>query len=386
MDEVLATYDTEAIIKNNKTRLTNILIDDDIHDWLLLNKSQKIYFFVDACNSGTSYRSINLSANGNSSLNLKSDAIIKFLSYKNMPKLSHLSSASALSSGDDAGINDAIKQKYNDLPNLVFLAAAKDSEFALATNKGSVFTIGLSSIIENALLNSEPLTPQILHDKLTLFIKHKIQNEKIPGVVHHPQLNSAFALKRLTLFSDHLMDNSTQIEYQPLPLLAQNTSQKLAQQIAINSFDNSFNFIVKKALPLMITRQQESINLGDNLIFDIEIPQNNWFLNVVYIGTDGSMEVLFPNQFSTNNQLSKGKITIPDKNMPFDIRAIKPLGKSYVYAFLTQEYVDFYQDSTDGFDVSGQANAIFSGVSAKATRSLRVNSNYYAGSFSVDIN
>ena len=80
-------------------------------------------------------------------------------------------------------------------PEYVFLSAAKDSEFALATEKGSVFTLGLNSIIESALISKRKLTPQELHAEITDFMQHKIQSENIPGDVHHPQLSVSTTLK-----------------------------------------------------------------------------------------------------------------------------------------------------------------------------------------------
>ncbi len=358
MDEVLILYDAEIVAGEDYNSLKNVVIDDELYKWLAKIPSEKIYFYVDACNSGTAYKSFNLGGkNGNNSLNLKQDVRIKFAAYPKMPKVRYK---------EEKSMATEISQE---LPNVVFLSAAKDSEFALATEKGSVFTLGLNSIIESALISKRKLTPQELHTEITDFMQHKIQSEKIPGDVHHPQLSVSTTLKNENIFSPDIQNNSIEM------------AQEMAQKVAKEDFDR----VLKQAIKLPISSKKTTIKLKDTLKFEINIPKDNWYLNIIYVATDGSRTVLFPNKLQDSNQMQQGIMTIPGKKMPFDIRAIRPAGASYVYAFLTEHPVNFYQDSIDGFDKEGNKNAFLSGVSALATRDLKVISRYYAGSITINV-
>lgn len=354
MDEVLVSYDAEIIQGDDYNSLKNVVLDDDLNQWLEKIPSQKILFFVDACNSGTAYKSINLGGRtGNNSLNLKTDAYVKFLNYPKMLKIRHK---------ETKGMG---KELSESLPQVVFLSAAKDTEFALATEKGSVFTLGLDAIIESALVKKQNLTPEQLHTKITSFVETKIDSEKIPGKVHHPQLAAGSALRNQTIFPDDM----------------QETAVETAQQVVQNDFEE----LLLRGIKLDIKARKNSIKLKDTVKFEINIPKEDWYLNIVYVGTDGTRSVLFPNKMEQNNQMQNGKMTIPGKKMPFDIRASKPVGPSYVYAFLTQHELNFYQDSIDGFDKEGKKNAFLSGVSAQATRSLEITPRFYAGSITINV-
>lgn len=354
MDEVLVSYDAKIVQGEDYNSLKNVVLDDELHQWLSKIPSEKIYFYVDACNSGTAYKSINLGGiGGNNSLNLQQDAQVKFLDYNKMLKVRHK---------DIKGMGKELSQA---LPNVMFLSAAKDTEFALATEKGSVFTLGLDSIIESALIKKEGLTPNQLHQKITRFVKQKIDSDKIQGKVHHPQLAVAGQLKNESIFPHNVRDNNTDI----------------AQRVGKEDFDR----VLASGIKLKINSEKTRLKLKDILKFQIDVPQDNWYLNIVYVGTDGARTVLFPNKLSHDNQVSQGSVTIPGEQMPFDIRASKPVGPSYVYAFLTDHALNFYQDSIDGFDKDGKKNAFLSGVSAQATRGLEVTPRYYAGAMTINV-
>ncbi|HFB64137.1 MAG TPA: DUF4384 domain-containing protein [Aeromonadales bacterium] len=354
MDEVLVSYDADIVQGEDYSSLKNVVVDDELYQWLAKIPSERIYFYVDACNSGTAYKSINLGGkNGNNSLNLKEKAQVKFLDYPKMLKIRHK---------ENKGM---AKDLSKSLPNVMFLSAAKDTEFALATPKGSVFTLGLDSIIESALIKNEKLTPKMLHSRITTFVEEKIQSEKMQGKVHHPQLTAGNTLKNENIFPRAVTDNTTQV----------------ARRVGKEDFDR----VLAAGINLDISSKKTTLKLKDVLKFKIDIPKEGWYLNIVYVGTDGARTVLFPNKLENDNQVKKGIVTIPGKKMPFDIRASRPIGPSYVYAFLTEHKLNFYQDSIDGFDKDGKKNAFLSGVSAQATRGLEITSRYYAGTITINV-
>jgi len=370
MDEVLVTSDAKIapVPGENYNTLKNVIVDDDLYNWLAKIPSQQIFFFVDACNSGTANKGLDLSGlplgevslghssssgqTGNKSLNLKTNAVTKFLSYPKMINV-RLRETHGLGNDDSRKLN-----------HVMFLSAAKDTEFALATEKGSVFTLGLDSIIEKAFINKQVLTSEQLHQQITKFVEDKITSDKLQGNIHHPQLNIGQQLKNKNLFT-----------------ITDNSNQQSAQDIAKYDFEQR----LKQGHALVIRKKRSRIKLGDVIQFTIDIPQDGWYLNIIHIGSNGERYVLFPNKLEDNNQMKKGLMAIPGKKMPFDIRASKPVGTSYVYAFLTREALNFYQDSIDGFDKEGKRNAFLSGLSAQAARSLTISSRYYAGKTSIHV-
>ncbi len=355
-DEVLVPYDAQIkhVMGESYQTLEKVIIDDDLNQWLAQIPSHHIYMFVDACNSGTAFKGLN-----NQSLNLSQTPQVKYLSYpKMMTRLTLRNNRTGTDFAD----------KQHPLSRVVFLAATKDDEFALATQKGSLFTLGLEQSIRTALVNKQSLTPKQLQNKVTKFIENKVISGEAKGAVYHPQLMATAKLKQKSIFPQQTIQNSVNV----------------SQKVALQTLDKLFY----KGRKLTMTAVNSTLKLDDTLLLDLNLIPNKWYLNIVYVGTDGEQKVLFPNAEEPNNQMSAGKMRFPTQQMSFDISATLPTGNSYIYAFLTRQRLNFYESSIDGFGANGEMANLLSGLSARSTRNLAVTakkSRYYAGKLIVKV-
>ena len=353
MDEVLVPYDAriKRVAGENYNTLERVILDDDLSQWLAKIPSKSVYVFVDACNSGTAYKGIS------------NQSSVKYLNYpKGMHRLM------LKSSNVDSNLVETNKA---DLSNVVFLSAAQDDEFALATSKGSVFTLGLEQTVREALINNkEQLTPIKLQKKITHFIKTKISNGEIKGTLHHPQLMASSRLKARSLF----------------PISKPNSNSNSNQNS--NQNQNPLDRLYVKGKTLKITALNLPIKIGDAMVIEFEIKESNWYLNIVSIGSDGEKSVLFPNAFDKNNQIPRGRFRLPTPKMNFELRATEPKGNSYIYAFLTRKKLNFYQQFINDSSANGQMEADFASLSARSTRNIVAvakKSIYYAGKLTINI-
>ncbi|HUF13354.1 MAG TPA: DUF4384 domain-containing protein [Longimicrobiales bacterium] len=89
-------------------------------------------------------------------------------------------------------------------------------------------------------------------------------------------------------------------------------------------------------LEFMFNEPDNSFGLGDLIQFHIRSGRPG-YLTVVDLGTDGTVSVLFPNQWDSNNRLDAGTtLVLPTPTMGFDFRATPPAGRGIVRAFLTE--------------------------------------------------
>jgi hypothetical protein len=112
------------------------------------------------------------------------------------------------------------------------------------------------------------------------------------------------------------------------------------------------------------------------------------YLNVVSVDSQDRATVLYPNKYTTGNQVPSGTFRFPTADMNFVLRAAEPLGPSLVVAFLTEKPVNLLELGIEGRDAAGQMQQVFTEVSARATRALSVEarqSRFAAGSLTVQV-
>jgi len=130
-DEVLAMHDFSRVVTaTGKARVKGVLVDDQLN--ALLNKipSQQIFVLVDACNSGTVTKSIQVRSATMFPAKTASTGQVKYLTYPGMPQ-------TRSTAGQAVSI---LEQTTN---NVVALSATRDHEKATATEHGSIFTQAL---------------------------------------------------------------------------------------------------------------------------------------------------------------------------------------------------------------------------------------------------
>lgn len=320
-DEVLSMNDMQPATINGKKSLTGVLIDDQFN--AILNKipSDNILVLVDACNSGTSTRSISSSILGN---NLKTQA--KSFKYSDMLS----------SKGDFMPPKNKIIDKY------VAISAAGDDEESIATTKGSLFTLGVLETIRQAAKNNLSLSPNDLKHGATEFIQAENKN------------NSPF--------SPRLSGNLT---------LSKKTMKIRANNDGYGTVWKNLVALTKQADPLIVSINQADYKDGDNLEIKINNNQSG-YLNVINIGPKDEPTILFPNQYNPNAWVN-GSMTIPTPKMNFKLMAQEPYGQSLFVAFLSSRPLNLYNDGNAYRNRQGKINTLFHSLSELGIKNIRGN-------------
>lgn len=110
----------------------------------------------------------------------------------------------------------------------------------------------------------------------------------------------------------------------------------LQREVQANELEELDNPAPTFQLEFMFNEADNSFGLGDLIQFHIRSSRPG-YLTVVDLGTDGTVTVLFPNQWDSNNRLDSGAaMVLPTPTMGFDFRATPPAGRGIVRAFLTE--------------------------------------------------
>jgi metacaspase-1 len=368
-DEVLILYDTEIVSKNKKSSLNNILVDDELNQYLQQIRSHDIMLLVDACNSGTVYRGV--------SFQEKDKVYGKFFNYYGIPTtksineeelLSEMYSSdkraeisfknlSVIDKNDNTSSENSVITEADNFRFVAFTAAG-DNELALATKKGSLFTQGINYYLKLAAINQQQITPQQLIEKVTLYIQNKIEEDNL-GAVYQPHLAGNHELfHKFFSFVDS-----------PLAKVNWNRLEEL---------DSS-------AQKLVLHSSKSNLILGENLTIDIEIPHQG-YLNVISVGPDDEVFVLYPNYWDKNNLVKPGVVHLPTKKMNFQIKLTEPLGTNLMVAILTTQAINLFEQSVDGRDKSGQMFSSLKEVLKSSNKSTNIKDKaYLSGKLLVEV-
>ncbi len=293
-DEVWVTYDVQFV----DDTLKNVLVDDDFN--LLLEKipSKNTLIMIDACHSGTSYKSISL---GFRSLGDASKGVVKTFTYPGMS--SHRSFV-------------ARKKKKNNKKNVnyVALTAARDNEKAIATEQGSVFTLGFLETIKQSVHQGESITLDEIHRRVDRYVGKALTGPQR----FHPQISG-----------------NRELILKPLHFRKVSVDDSPAWSRLANAVD-------QVAERMDIELNQRRFRLGDSLVISVHVTHEG-YLNVVNLGPDGNPIVLFPNDFHQDNQVSSGTLTLPTPQMGFDFIAEEPAGETLIVAFLSKDPLNLHQ-------------------------------------------
>jgi len=93
-----------------------------------------------------------------------------------------------------------------------------------------------------------------------------------------------------------------------------------------------------------------TLGIGEAVVFHARAEQDG-YLTLVDLGTDGTVTVLFPNPFDRDNRVrAQEEISFPTESMESEIRVLPPAGRGMVRAFLTQQPLDIPlgEDFTSG--------------------------------------
>ncbi len=350
-DEVLTTYELKEITSGPRPTLEGVIKDDDLNRLLKSLRSREVLLLVDACHSGTVAKGAAPRLSRSVGLKDKSLGVAegqpKFFYYPGMPE-SRETKALAL--------RDAVA----DGEGFALLAAAADYEQALATSRGSVFTLGVADAVEAAIRDgAERLTLEILKDKTDAYIDRYVQTSAARHQRHRPQLMGAPELIALNLLSRDGPSGDTNASL--------------------------YRRLLEDAEPLAVSLiGSERLEEGDLLRLRVEIPAAKGHLNILEIDAQDQVRVLFPNRFHPDNAVRRGTLELPDPSCLFgegcfDWPIQAPFGPSQVIALFTRRPINLFEASDGHRDASGRVLDTFPLISIASTRSATAQAAVYGG-------
>ena len=336
IDDALVMHDVKTAKVNGHGTLINVLLGYEFGEALAAIPSKHILVLVDACHSGTATRTLAL---GNRRLGEGSGAV-KFLNYPGAP------------TGKTRGI-----RAHAGTENYAAVSAARDDEYAIATEHGGLFTLAVLDSIDEASRSSKHPTVADLRSSTTAYIeKHTDEQSR-----HHPVADGNKAL----------IDSEINL----VPLRNGNGPTWAA-----------LDALAKKGEPFTIKAGASELRIGDEITLTAVVPRAG-FLNVVAIDSQDRATVLYPNQFSPTSDVAAGSFQFPSANMGFVLRATEPAGPTLVVAFLSDKKVNLLEMGIEGRDTAGKMEQTFTEVSALATRAISVEARHQGfASGSVTIN
>ena len=322
-DEALTMHDVAPDRRRGRRTLKGVLVDDRLGQLLARIPSRNVIVFIDACHSGTATRELPLRTR---SLGL-SDAVVKFYTYPDMPP-------------ETRGV--FIPRSLGTPSNYVALAAAGDDEKSLATTNGSVFTLGLQLVIAEAGRQGLKLTPAALRDALVQFVAAEVPADKR----FRPRLTGA---------SERFQE--------PIPLAGRGEAVAYQWERMVET--------VGRGTPLTVGLNQTSFRSGERLVVTVDVPGEG-YLNIVNVNAQDQATVLFPNRYNENNRVTRGAVSVPTSNMPFDLVAQAPYGRSLVAAFLTEQPINLFRSGHGNRNDAGEIVEVFASLSTAGFRSFAV--------------
>jgi metacaspase-1 len=340
VDDALVMHDVERARVQGRATLKNVLIGHELGAALAAIPSHNVLVLVDACHSGSATRTLSL---GNQRLGVGS-GVMKYFSYPGMPTETKTKTrALRATSGNE---------------NYAALSAARDDEFAVGTEQGGLFTLGVVDSIEaDSRAGKHPTLTDLRTAATSYIAAHTDEQSR-----HHPVADGNERLIKGELALIPLRDGQGP------------TWQALAALAA-------------KGTPLTLSGGGGELRLGQEIALDVTVPRGG-YLNVVAVDSQDRATVLFPNKYATANEVKAGPFRFPTADMGFVLRASEPLGPSLVVAFLTDKPVNLLELGVEGRDAAGKMEQTFTEVSARATRAISVEARqngFAAGSLTVKV-
>jgi hypothetical protein len=327
-DDALLLHDVRRATVAGHPSLGNVLLGYEFGAALAAIPSQHVLVLVDACHSGTATRTLAL---GNQRLGETSGAI-KFLNYPGAP----------------TGVTRALRADSG-AENYAALSAARDDEFAIATQHGGLFTLAVLDGIDQASRDAKNLTVEQLQSSTSLYIEQHTSEQSR----HHPMTDG----------NQRLIKGQLEL----IPLRNGNGPTW-----------SSLESLSKQGDSLAVSTRASEVAVGDQMVLTVDVPRPG-FLNVVTVDGQDRTTVLYPNEFSPTNEVAAGKFQFPTPSMNFDLLASEPVGPTLVVAFLSDKKINLLELGVEGRDAAGKMQQTFTEVTALATRAIRVEARQHQG-------
>jgi hypothetical protein len=327
-DDALVLHDVRRATVAGHPSLGNVLLGYEFGAALAAIPSQHVLVLVDACHSGTATRTLAL---GNQRLGETSGAI-KYFNYPGAP----------------TGVTRGLRMDSG-AENYAALSAARDDEFAIATQHGGLFTLAVVDAIDQASRDARNPTVEQLQASTAVYIEQHTSEQSR----HHPMTDG----------NQRLIKGQLDL----IPLRNGNGPTWSALES-----------LSKQGEALTITARALEVGVGDQIVLTADVPRPG-FLNVVTVDSQDRTTVLFPNQFSPTNEVVAGKFQFPTPSMNFDLLASEPAGPTLVLAFLSDRKVNLLDLGVEGRDTAGKMQQTFTEVTALATRAISVEARHHQG-------
>ncbi|KOR30196.1 hypothetical protein TI04_06825 [Achromatium sp. WMS2] len=303
-DEVLLAYDTKLVVRHSQETLNNVLVDDEIHELITKMLGRKLIMLVDACHSGSSFRGITLTQHLG-----KTRVQSKFFDYAGRMPTSARGVRIRNNITDNAGASTSMQYAV--------LAAANDDEEALNSPNGGFFTIGIYRTIRaQAQSNHGALTMAMLQQRVTAYLSIELSQQRM----FNPQLSGDPGL--ITA---------------PLPVTAAPIGQGAQWQRLESLYQEASNHFT-----ITPNQTQHHVN-RDYLELTLNIPTSGGYLNILNVGPDDEVTILFPNEYQPSNKVAAGPLLIPGPRALFRIGVPGPTGSNLIVAFVTPQPVNLHQ-------------------------------------------
>jgi metacaspase-1 len=327
-DDALVLHDVRRATVAGHPSLGNVLLGYEFGAALAAIPSQHVLVLVDACHSGTATRTLAL---GNQRLGETSGAI-KFFNYPGAP----------------TGVTRALRTDSGS-ENYAALSAARDDEFAIATQHGGLFTLAVLDGIDQASRDAKNLTVEQLQSSTSLYIEQHTSEQSR----HHPMTDG----------NQQLIKGQLEL----IPLRNGNGPTWAALES-----------LSKQGEPLTVSALASEVGVGDKIVLTADVPRPG-YLNVVTVDSQDRTTVLYPNEFSPTNEVAAGKFQFPTPSMNFDLQAAEPVGPTLVLAFLSDKKINLLDLGVEGRDAAGKMQQTFTEVTALATRAITVEARHHQG-------
>ena len=337
-DEVLVMSDTDRVRTANSVTLDKVLVDDTFGELLAKIPSHQVLVLVDACQSGTATRGFEIR---DRRLGV-AEGMPKFYYYEGMPL-----GGGVFAKGEQTGS-----------ANYVALSAATDTQSAVATYQGGLFTLGLRDAIARAAAEKRTPSLEQVRDEVDQFIARSIEPER-----RH----------------DPVITGDTRLAEGGIVLVpSENGGGPLWAEVAE---------LASKGNSLVVSTSRPAYQFGEEVEIRVDVPSEG-FLNIITVDSQDRATVLFPNQYASSNAVRKGPLRIPSPEMKFILPAQAPAGPTLVAAFLSQQPVNARELGLEGRDASGRLTQTFTDLSAAATRAIGVaarKERFRAGKITVNV-
>ncbi len=310
-DEAVSLYDLTGVFDNTGEGTVvwdGVLLDDQFADLLDNLVSDNVFVIVDACHSGTVTRSYTETTPAQTLAYGAETFAVKSLGP---PRVATRSLVTAGGSVVDERVSGVIT-----------LSAAQDDQKALASSKGSLFTLAVAESLEG---QRGTASPQSLLAAATELLDERLDDD----LVYQPNLSGDEALFGKSIVLTDAAERG-EVNQADLMLLASEVS------------------------PLTVETSQKRYLSEERIQIVVDVPTTG-YLNIVAVDSNDEIVVLFPNSLNSDNQVFSGEQGFPGE-LGFEWAAQPPWGNTMLTVLFSQVPFSLF-DSSLQRTVSGEALA-----------------------------